>query len=93
MELKDQLKKALEELRKENEKRKFEQTVELIVNLKGFDIKKIRAGRLFRSGRNYRDRQGLEGAFRELKDSSHGGIADNLSAKNIAKFGIYWKKN
>ena len=39
MELKDQLKKALEELRKEKE-RKFDQTVDLIINLQKFDIKK-----------------------------------------------------
>lgn len=38
-ELKDQLKTALEELRKEKE-RKFDQTVDLIVNLQKFDIKK-----------------------------------------------------
>ena len=39
MEIKEQLKKALEELRK-NEKRKFVQTVDLIINLQKFDIKK-----------------------------------------------------
>ncbi len=39
MELKDQLKKALEELRKEKE-RKFDQTADLIVNLQKFDLKK-----------------------------------------------------
>jgi len=39
MELKEQLKKALAELRKGKE-RKFEQTVDLIVNLQKFDIKK-----------------------------------------------------
>ena len=38
-ELKDQLKKALEDLRKGKE-RKFDQTVDLIVNLQKFDIKK-----------------------------------------------------
>ena len=38
-ELKDQLKKALEELRKDKE-RKFDQTVDLIVNLQKFDLKK-----------------------------------------------------
>ncbi len=38
-ELKDQLKQALTELRKEKE-RKFDQTVDLIVNLQKFDIKK-----------------------------------------------------
>lgn len=38
-ELNEQLKKALEELRKE-EKRKFDQTVDLIINLQKFDIKK-----------------------------------------------------
>lgn len=42
---KEQMEKAkvlsvLENLRKENKKRKFEQTVDLIVNLKNFDIKK-----------------------------------------------------
>ena len=40
MELKDQLKKALEELRKENEKRKFIQSIDLIINLQKFDLKK-----------------------------------------------------
>jgi len=39
MELKEQLKKALEELRKEKE-RKFDQTLDLIVNLQKFDTKK-----------------------------------------------------
>jgi len=39
MEFKEQLKKALEELRKEKE-RKFDQTVDLIVNLQKFDVKK-----------------------------------------------------
>jgi len=39
MEIKDQLKKALEELRK-SDKRKFNQTVDLIVNLQKFDVKK-----------------------------------------------------
>ncbi|MFH0873381.1 MAG: hypothetical protein V1846_00880 [Candidatus Komeilibacteria bacterium] len=53
---------------------------------KGFDMKKIGAGRLFRSGRNYRERQGLEGAFRELKDPKYGNVADNLSSDNVAKF-------
>ena len=40
MELKDQLKKALEELRRENEKRKFVQSIDLIINLQKFDLKK-----------------------------------------------------
>ncbi len=39
MELKEQLKKALEELRKTN-KRKFIQTVDLIINLQKFDARK-----------------------------------------------------
>ena len=39
MELKEQLEKALAELRKEKE-RKFDQTVDLIINLQKFDIKK-----------------------------------------------------
>ncbi len=39
MELKEQLKKALTELRKTKE-RKFDQTVDLIVNLQKFDVKK-----------------------------------------------------
>lgn len=39
MELKEDLKKALAELRKEKE-RKFDQTVDLIINLQKFDIKK-----------------------------------------------------
>ena len=38
-ELKDDLKKALEELRK-NKERKFEQTLDLIVNLQKYDLKK-----------------------------------------------------
>jgi len=38
-ELKEQLKKSLEELRK-NKERKFDQTVDLIVNLQKFDVKK-----------------------------------------------------
>ncbi|MCK5149892.1 hypothetical protein KAJ87_03115 [Candidatus Pacearchaeota archaeon] len=39
MELEDNLKKALEELRKSKE-RKFDQTVDLIINLQKFDVKK-----------------------------------------------------
>ena len=39
MEIEKQLKKALEELRKEKE-RKFDQTLDLVVNLQKFDIKK-----------------------------------------------------
>ena len=39
MEIKDSIKQALEELRK-NEKKKFNQTVDLIINLQKFDIKK-----------------------------------------------------
>ncbi len=39
MELKEDLKKALEELRK-NEKRKFDQSVDLIINLQKYDLKK-----------------------------------------------------
>jgi len=39
MELKEQLKKALTELRKDKE-RKFNQTIDLIVNLQKFDVKK-----------------------------------------------------
>ena len=39
MELKEQLKNALSELRKDKE-RKFDQTVDLIVNLQKFDVKK-----------------------------------------------------
>jgi len=35
-----ELKKALEELRKESKKRKFNQTVDLIINLKGVDLRK-----------------------------------------------------
>src|SRR3989338_1883545 len=39
MELKQELLKALDELRK-NEERKFNQTVDLIINLQKFDVKK-----------------------------------------------------
>src|SRR3989344_7965057 len=39
MELKQEIIKALQELRK-NEERKFEQTVDLIINLQKFDVKK-----------------------------------------------------
>lgn len=39
MEIEEQLKKALEELRKEKE-RKFNQTADLIINLQKFDVKK-----------------------------------------------------
>ncbi len=39
MEIKEQLKKALAELRKEKE-RKFDQTVDLVINLQKFDIKR-----------------------------------------------------
>ena len=39
MELKEKLQKALSELRKEKE-RKFDQTVDLIINLQKYDVKK-----------------------------------------------------
>ena len=39
MELKQELLKALDELRK-NEERKFNQTADLIINLQKFDVKK-----------------------------------------------------
>ena len=39
MEIKEQLKKTLAELRK-NKERKFDQTVDLIINLQKFNIKK-----------------------------------------------------
>ena len=39
MDLKEQLKKALDELRKNN-KRNFNQTIDLIINLKKYDIRK-----------------------------------------------------
>ena len=40
VEFEDSVKIALAELRKNNEKRKFEQTIDLLVNLKKFDVRK-----------------------------------------------------
>lgn len=40
MELKEQLEKALKELRENNKQRKFIQTADLIINLQKFDVKK-----------------------------------------------------
>ena len=41
IEYKMELKKALEEIRKNSKERKFDQSIDLIVNLKKFDVKKI----------------------------------------------------
>jgi len=38
--MKEKFVEALKELRKSSEKRKFEQTIDLIINLKNFDIRK-----------------------------------------------------
>lgn len=51
-----------------------------------FDKKKIGFGKFFRSGKGYEKRVGLEGAFRELKDPSHGLEAANLSQAEVSKF-------
>src|SRR3989344_1206778 len=51
-----------------------------------FDPKKIGFGKLFRSGKGYFNRVGLEGAFRELKDPRYGSLTKNLSSEDIKLF-------
>lgn len=53
---------------------------------KGFDLKKIKTGKNFRAGKDLPGRQGLDGAFRELKDPKYGIQATNLSKQEILKF-------
>ena len=64
-ELKNQLKKALEELRKEKE-RKFDQTVDLIVNLQKFDLKKNQVNLVISVPYKIKDKK--IGAFLETKN-------------------------
>ena len=67
MDLKTDLKKALEELRK-NEERKFNQTVDLIVNLQKFDVKKNSINIFLRVPHKIKEKK-VAGFF-EVKDKS-----------------------
>ena len=66
MELNEQLKKALDELRKEKE-RKFDQSVDLIINLQKFDVKKNQVNLFTSVPHKIKDKK--IGAFLEVKNN------------------------
>jgi large subunit ribosomal protein L1 len=67
MELNEQLKKALIELRKEKE-RKFDQSVDLIINLQKFDVKKNQVNLFISVPHKIKDKK--IGAFLEVKNNN-----------------------
>lgn len=74
-ELKDKLKKALEELRKNNKKRKFGQTVDLIINLQKFDVKRTPINMFVNVPHKIKDKKVC--AFLEVKNSNVETITKN----------------
>lgn len=83
MEFKDELKKVLEELRKDKE-RKFDQTVELIVNLQKFDSKKDTVNTIISVPHKIKDKK-IAG-FLEIKNKAVETITPD-------EFKIYSNKN
>jgi len=79
MELKEQLKKALEELRKEKQ-RKFDQTLDLIVNLQKFDVKKNQLNLLITLPHKIKDKK-IAG-FLELKNDN----IDTITQEEFKKY-------
>jgi large subunit ribosomal protein L1 len=79
MDIKSSIIKALEELRK-NEKRKFTQTVELIVNLKGFDPKRESVNTFAEVPNKVKDRK--VGAFLTKKSA----IVDSILKSEFDKY-------
>lgn len=79
MELKDQLKQALEELRKEKE-RKFDQTVDLIVNLQKFDPKKTQVNTFISVP--YKVKEKKIAGFLEVKNSK----VNTITAEEFKKY-------
>jgi large subunit ribosomal protein L1 len=67
MEFNEQLKKALDELRKEKE-RKFDQSVDLIINLQKFDVKKNQINLFISVPHKIKDKK--IGAFLEVKNNN-----------------------
>ena len=79
MELKEQLKKALVELRKEKE-RKFDQTLDLIVNLQKFDVKKNQLNFLITLPHKIKDKK-IAG-FLEVKNNN----LDTITLEEFKKY-------
>lgn len=79
MELKEQLQKALVELRKEKQ-RKFDQTLDLIVNLQKFDIKKNQLNFLITLPHKIKDKK-IAG-FLEIKNSN----IDTITFEEFKKY-------
>lgn len=82
MELKDQLKEALHELRKEKA-RKFDQTVDLIVNLQKFSVKKESINLVISVPNKIKDKK--IAAFLEIK-------SDKVDTITESEFNIYKDK-
>ncbi|MBL7058968.1 hypothetical protein ISS08_00760 [Candidatus Pacearchaeota archaeon] len=83
MELEKELKKALEELRQSKE-RKFDQTVDLILNLKKFDVKKSNVNLLIEIPHKIKDKK--IAAFFETKNN-------NVDTITFAEFKKYKDKH
>jgi len=79
MELKEQLKKALEELRKEKE-RKFDQTLDLIINLQKFDIKKSQLNFIITLPHKVKDKK--VAGFLEVKNKN----IDTITLEEFKKY-------
>lgn len=79
MELEEQFKNALEELKK-NKERKFNQTVELIVNLQKFDIRKNQVNLFINVP--YKIKEKKIGAFLEVKNSK----VDTITPDEFKKY-------
>ena len=79
MELKEQLQKALAELRKEKQ-RKFDQTLDLIVNLQKFDIKKNQLNFLITLPHKIKDKK-IAG-FLEVKNNN----IDTITLEEFKKY-------
>jgi len=83
MELKEELKKALAELRKDKE-RKFDQTVDLIINLQKFNVKKDSVNTFINLPHKVKEKK-IAG-FLETKNS-------NVETITLAEFKNYTDKN
>jgi large subunit ribosomal protein L1 len=82
MEFDKELQKALEELRKSKE-RKFDQTVDLIINLQKFDIKKTPVNLLLTLPHKVKEKK--IGAFLEMENSALDTITGNEFKKYLDK--------
>jgi large subunit ribosomal protein L1 len=79
MELKEQLETALNELRKEKE-RKFEQTLDLIINLQKFDVKKNAVNMFISVPHKAKDKKVC--AFLEIKNNN----VDTITKSEFKKY-------